>query len=216
MVLLQVALDLTDLDKAIKIASKVADVCDHDKLLLEAGTPLIKSWGMAAVRRLAQSFSDIPIVADMKTIDTGAIETELALKSGAKLTTVLALASNETITAVVTTAHKLKGMVIGDLICVGEKLERAKELYSMGVDTVCFHVPIDAQKTGWVDVNEVVKQIQRLRELPRIKIAVAGGITPETASLYSSAGVDILVVGRYIYAAPDPGEAALRLFEHIK
>ncbi|MEM1508732.1 MAG: orotidine 5'-phosphate decarboxylase / HUMPS family protein [Thermofilaceae archaeon] len=216
MVLLQVALDLTDLDKAIKIASKVVDVCDHNRLLIEAGTPLIKSWGVAAVRKLAQSFSDIPIVADMKTIDAGAVETELALKSGAKFTTVLALASNETVTAVVTTAHKLRGMVIGDLICVEKKLERAKELYNMGIDTICFHVPIDVQNAKRVNVNEVLRQIQRLRELPRVKIAVAGGITPETASLYSSAGVDILIVGRYIYAAPDPSEAALKLVERIK
>lgn len=216
MVLLQVALDLTDLSKAIEVASKVADVCDHGKLLLEAGTPLIKSWGMMAVRKLVQSFNDIPIVADMKTIDAGAVETELALKNGAKFTTVLALASNETITAVVTTAHELEGMVIGDLICVEDKLERAKELYSMGVDIVCFHIPIDVQKAKRVEANEVAEQIRRLKELPGIKVAVAGGISPETAPLYSSAGADILVVGKYIYAAPDPGEAALRLVERIK
>jgi 3-keto-L-gulonate-6-phosphate decarboxylase len=50
---------------------------------IEAGTPLIKSEGMNSVRALKENFGDLVIVADIKTMDTGAMEVEMAIKSGA-------------------------------------------------------------------------------------------------------------------------------------
>src|SRR5687768_2351640 len=71
---LQVALDEVNLDRALGYAREaVAGGVDW----IEAGTPLIKACGLDAVRELKRAFPGRTIVADMKTMDTGAFETEI-------------------------------------------------------------------------------------------------------------------------------------------
>ena len=77
---LQLALDFVDLERAIHIAEEaVAGGVDW----IEAGTPLIKSEGLNAVRALRRHFPNHVIVADMKTMDAGRAEVEVAAKAGA-------------------------------------------------------------------------------------------------------------------------------------
>ncbi|MCK4602096.1 MAG: orotidine 5'-phosphate decarboxylase, partial [Phycisphaerae bacterium] len=91
---LQVALDFVELARALKVAeAAVAGGADY----IEAGTPLIKSEGLDAVRRLREMFPDHTIIADTKTTDAGRIETEAAGKAGANVITVLGSASESTI-----------------------------------------------------------------------------------------------------------------------
>src|SRR5678815_2804907 len=91
---LQVALDFTILQRALKAA---AEAVAGGAELLEAGTPLLKSEGLEAVRQLKARFPAIPIVADTKTMDAGRIEMEMAAKAGASFATVLGAASPGTI-----------------------------------------------------------------------------------------------------------------------
>ena len=68
---LQVALDFVDLSRAMKCAEEsVKGGVDW----LEAGTPLIKSEGLNAVRKLRERFPDKTIIADMKIMDAGRTE----------------------------------------------------------------------------------------------------------------------------------------------
>jgi 3-hexulose-6-phosphate synthase/6-phospho-3-hexuloisomerase len=69
--ILQVALDLLELKRALQIAQESVD---GGADWIEVGTPLIKSEGMQAVRLLRDQFPHITIIADMKVADTGAIE----------------------------------------------------------------------------------------------------------------------------------------------
>ncbi len=62
----QVSLDLTSLDEALHVA-EIAVGAGVD--WLEAGTPLILAEGLRAVRGLHERFPDVPIVADLKTMD---------------------------------------------------------------------------------------------------------------------------------------------------
>lgn len=206
---LQVALDLTDLDKALSVAARVAEVCDHRLVMLEAGTPLIKTYGVSAIRRLAEDFGDIAVVADMKIADVGGLEAELAISNGARYVTVLAQASDETITSAVEVAHRLGGKVVADLMAtLKDPVYRTVELLRMGVDAVCYHVPIDVQMARGIRVEGVVGTVKVLKVVGVGEVGVAGGITPETAKALAKAGADVLVVGRFVYSAPDPGRAA--------
>ncbi|MHC4845423.1 MAG: orotidine 5'-phosphate decarboxylase / HUMPS family protein [Planctomycetota bacterium] len=91
---LQVALDFLMLSRAMKAAEEaMAGGAD----ILEVGTPLLKSEGLDAVRRLKERFGDVPIVADTKTMDAGRAEMEMAAKAGAKWATVLGVSSSSTI-----------------------------------------------------------------------------------------------------------------------
>ncbi|MCD6237689.1 MAG: orotidine 5'-phosphate decarboxylase, partial [Thermoplasmata archaeon] len=93
-VILQVALDLINAHRALQIAKEAVD---GGADWVEAGTPLIKSEGMEVVRKLKQSFPEKTIVADMKTMDTGAVETEMAAKAGADVVCILGASDDETI-----------------------------------------------------------------------------------------------------------------------
>ncbi|MEJ2365223.1 MAG: orotidine 5'-phosphate decarboxylase [Deltaproteobacteria bacterium] len=73
--ILQLALDFVDLKRALKNAQAgIAGGVDW----LEAGTPLIKSEGLKAVRELRALSPQTTIVADMKIMDTGRVEVEAA------------------------------------------------------------------------------------------------------------------------------------------
>ena len=78
MAILQVALDLINAKRAIQIAK---EAIEGGADWLEAGTPLIKAEGMQIIRELKKLGRKI--VADMKTIDVGAVEAEMAAKAGA-------------------------------------------------------------------------------------------------------------------------------------
>ena len=109
---LQVALDLTETSRALKIG-RLAVEGGAD--WLEAGTLLIKSEGLNAVRALKKEFPGRVIVADMKTLDAGRVEVESAAKAGAGVVMVMAVASDATIRECVDAGENF-GCLIGCLL----------------------------------------------------------------------------------------------------
>lgn len=197
---LQVALDLIHLKRAIQIGEEaVSGGADW----IEAGTPLIKSEGMDAVRKLREAFPGMKIVSDLKTMDTGGFETEIAAKSGASINTVMGAADDGTILEAVRMGEKYGCEIMVDLLGVEDKPARAKELEEMGVDYLCVHVSIDDQMMG----KTMTKDIEELVRFTSLPLAVAGGITPENAGLLASAGASIIIVGGAITKNPDVSKA---------
>jgi 3-hexulose-6-phosphate synthase/6-phospho-3-hexuloisomerase len=95
-----------------------------------AGTPLIKSEGLDAVRALRREFPAATIVADMKVMDAGRVETECAAKAGANIVHVLAAASDATIAECVEAARRYDARIAVDLVGLaveGRLVERALE-----------------------------------------------------------------------------------------
>lgn len=193
--LLQVALDLINAERAMVIASEaVKGGADW----IEIGTPLLKSEGVHIIRSMKKQFPHITLVADMKTMDTGSLETEIALKAGADIVSILAVADNSTIADAVKAAHTYGGAIMADLIGCSDVTHRAKDLENLGVQYLCIHVGIDEQMKGKTPHN-LVKKIVNTTKLP---VAVAGGINSETAAGLISAGALILIVGGAITKAP--------------
>ena len=143
--ILQVALDLLNAHRALGIAK---DSIEGGADWIEVGTPLIKSEGMEIVRKLKQTFPDKTLVADMKTMDTGALETEMAAKAGADIVCILAASDDSTILDALKSARDYGTKIMVDLIGVKDKVKRAKELEKLGVDYLCIHVGIDEQMIG--------------------------------------------------------------------
>jgi len=156
---LQVALDFIELNRALKVAGEsVKGGIDW----VEAGTPLIKSNGMEAVRRLREKFPNKTIVADMKIADAGRVESEIAFKSGADIVVVLGSASDQTIKECVEAAKNYGGKVMVDLMEGSANLERAKEVEKMGIDFISIHTPIDQQMTGNItfSLHKTIRQAE--------------------------------------------------------
>ena len=142
MALLQLALDFIDLDEAIDAAEKAKDYVDW----IEAGTPLIKSCGIMAVRALKENSPGKKIVADMKIMDTGALEVKLAADAGADLITVMGAADLSTIAEAIKKGKSMGKQVVVDTI--GIEAEKIEEIERMEPDYICPHVGIDQQRGG--------------------------------------------------------------------
>jgi len=198
--ILQVALDLLNEHRALTIA-KVS--IDGGADWLEVGTPLIKSEGMDIVRKFKENFPNKILVADMKTMDTGAFETEMAAKAGADIVCVLAASDDSTIIDAVKSARKYGTKVMVDLIGVEDKIKRSKELEKLGADYLCMHVGIDEQMIGKKPI-EILSSIVKTTNIP---LAVAGGINSETAADVVNAGASIVIVGGAITKAKDVKKA---------
>lgn len=186
--ILQVALDLLDLDRALQIAREAVE---GGVDWIEAGTPLIKSEGMHAVRILKQNFPNSVIVADMKVADTGALEVEMAAKAGADVICILADADNSVISEAVRAAQLYGVRIMADLINVGDPVARAKDLEALGVHIICAHVGIDQQMMGKDSVN-LLTTISGQVSLP---LAVAGGLDATSAGEAVRCGADVVIVG---------------------
>lgn len=201
---IQLALDHVNLSRAMKVAAEaVAGGIDW----LEAGTPLIKSEGLDAVRTLRKQFGDITIVADMKIADAGRMETECAAKAGADIIGVLALASDSTIIECIETARRYDVKIAVDLLGIEDiqqMAERAKQLEQMGAFSVCVHTPIDMQMKGALPL-EALKVVTQAVNIP---VAVAGGINSETAADAVKAGASVVIVGGAITKSSDAKQAA--------
>lgn len=195
--ILQVALDLTELARALQIAEEsVAGGADW----IEAGTPLIKSEGMEVVRALRAKFPGRTIVADMKVADTGTLEVEMAAKAGASVVCILADADDSVIEESVRAARLYGVRLMADLINAADPLERAEAVSRMGVDIVAAHTGIDQQMRG-------KDSLSLLRSLAgktgAAEIAVAGGIDADTAGQAVQAGAGIVIVGANIVKSRD-------------
>jgi len=193
---LQVALDLLELKRAIQIARESVQ---GGAEWIEAGTPLIKSEGMESVRSLKSEFPDHHIVADMKIVDTGFLEVEMAAKAGASVVCILADADDAVITEAVRAASVFGVSLMADLINVADPVQRSRELEALGIDIVNAHVGIDQQMLG----KNSLATLSSLREVVGIRIAAAGGFDANTAPRAVESGADIVIVGGAITRSAD-------------
>ena len=202
------ALDLLELDRSIQIAKEaIAGGADW----IEAGTPLIKSEGMDAVREMKKALPGVKIVADMKTVDTGAMEVEMAAKAGADVVALLATSDNSTIEDALRAARKYGVQIMMDLLTVSDPVKRSKEMEKLGVDYICVHAGIDQQMTGRdnIDLLDLI-----LKEV-NLPVAAAGGIDADSAADAVSGGAAIVIVGGNIVRSADVTGSARKIREAI-
>jgi 3-hexulose-6-phosphate synthase/6-phospho-3-hexuloisomerase len=193
---LQVALDILELKRALQIAQ---ESIDGGADWIEAGTPLIKSEGMQAIRSMRDRFPDSVIVADMKVADTGTLEVEMAAKAGANIVCILADADDSVVAESVRAARLYGIRIMADLINVKDPILRATELEMMGVDIICAHVGIDQQMMG----KNSIELLESIADQVHIPLAVAGGIDAAGAGDAVQCGADIIIVGGWITRSAD-------------
>lgn len=200
---LQVAMDLLTVEDALELAGKVAEYVD----IIELGTPLIKAAGLSAVTAVKEAHPDKIVFADMKTMDAGELEAEIAFNAGADLVSVLGSADDSTIAGAVKAAQAHNKGIVVDLIGVADKVSRAKEARALGAKFVEFHAGLDEQAQPGYDLNGLLSA----GEEARVPFSVAGGVNASTIDAVQRAGADVAVAGSAIYSAADPALAAKEL-----
>jgi 3-hexulose-6-phosphate synthase len=200
---LQVAMDLLTVEDALELAGKVAEHVD----IIELGTPLIKAAGLSAVTAVKAAHPDKIVFADMKTMDAGELEADIAFKAGADLVSVLGSADDSTISGAVKAARAHNKGIVVDLIGVADKVSRAREARALGAKFVEFHAGLDEQAQPGYDLNGLLSA----GEEARVPFSVAGGVNIGTIEAVQQAGADVAVAGGSIYGAADPALAAKEL-----
>ena len=204
---LQVAMDVLTTEEALALAEKVAEHVD----IIELGTPLVKNAGLSAVKAVKEAHPEKVVFADLKTMDAGELEAELAFSAGADLVSVLGSADDSTIAGAVKAARAHQKGVVVDLIGVEDKVTRAQEVRKLGAKFVEFHAGLDEQAKPGYDLSVLLTA----GEQARVPFSVAGGVNLSTIASVQRAGADVAVAGGSIYGAADPAEAARQLKEAI-
>jgi len=200
---LQVAMDVLTTDDALALAGKVAAHVD----IIELGTPLIKAAGLSAVTAIKAAHPDKIVFADLKTMDAGELEADVAFSAGADLVTVLGVAGDSTIVGAVKAAEKHGKGIVVDLIGVADKAARAREVTALGVQFVEMHAGLDEQAEDGFTFDTLLTDGTE----SGVDFSVAGGVTVETIAAVQKAGATVAVAGSAIYSATDPAAAAAEL-----
>jgi bifunctional enzyme Fae/Hps len=230
---LQIALNST-LEEARAIISQIPL---DERIILEAGTPLIKNYGAKAIetikrfweerifgfqteyenpwlekfvarmtaktkeRKILRQGKQIPlvpyIVADLKCMDRGEREVQIAKIGGASGAVVLGQAPVETINAFIETCEKYGLDAMVDMMNVNYPLEVLRKLKKLP-KVVILHRGVDEEKFN--PESEIpYHEIHRIKENYDIMIAIAGGDTINEVQRAIFNDADIVVVWKSFY-----------------
>ena len=200
---LQVAVDLLTTADALSLTNKVAPYVD----IIELGTPLIKSEGLSVISAIKAAHPDKEVFADLKTADAGFLEADMAFSAGADIVTVLGSAGDATVKGAVQAGQKHGKKVIADLIGVADRVDRARELYKLGVAFVELHAGLDEQAQPEYSIRALLDD----GKVAGVPFSIAGGVKIDTIAAVRDAGAEVAVAGSAIYTAQDPAAAAKAL-----
>jgi bifunctional enzyme Fae/Hps len=209
---LQVALDIPKWEHMARV---VKELPRNDHLIIEAGTPLIKRYGVDIVGKIKEIKPDTFVVADLKTLDTGNLEVRMVADSGADAVVISGLAPLRTMEKAIEEAKKTGIYSSLDMLNVDNPIEVLSELTVGGLmpDVVELHRAIDVEleeKHAWGNIAEI-KRIGG-----KILVAVAGGIREDNAPEAISGGADIIIVGRGITNSGDVEGVSRRFLRLLK
>ena len=198
---LQLAIDLLNKEDAAELANKVKDYVD----IVEIGTPIVINEGLPSVQHLNDNIDGVKVLADLKIMDAADYEVSQAVKFGADVVTILGVAEDASIKAAVDEAHKHGKQLLVDMIAVQDLEKRAKDLDDLGADYIAVHTGYDLQAEGQSPL-ESLRKVKSV--ISNSKVAVAGGIKPDTIKDIVAENPDLIIVGGGIANADDPVEAA--------
>ena len=193
--IVQISLDITDLNEALRTA-ETAIRAGVD--WLEVGTPLIIAEGMHGVRALRSRFPTVPLVADLKTMDGGWLETELMARAGATHVVVMAQAHEETIKCVVQAGKDFGVKVMGDNLACSDMVAGARRLEDLGCDYVTHHIGYDERRGIAARGERMPSPLDELREIVDavgVPVQAVGGLTLEQSIRTPEYGAPLVVIG---------------------
>lgn len=208
---LQVALDLDNMEDMERIIDSLPN---RERILIEAGTPLVKKFGVGIISKIRELRKDAFIIADLKTLDVGRIEVKIAADETADAVAISGLGTLESIQKAIQEASKQGIYSILDMMNVDNFVEKLKSL-EYKPDILLLHRNVDLE-TYKAEKGEKLEDVTEWGNISQVKkilgenklVAVAGGITPDKVDQALASGANIIVVGRYIIGSRDVRRAA--------
>ncbi len=197
---LQIALNSTPFEgKGI-----ISQLPSSDRIIIEAGTPLIKAYGKNGIRQLKEAWQaqlgddfNSYIAADTKCMDRGKTEVQIAVAGGANAATVLGGAPLETINYFISSCEELGIDSMVDMIGIEQPFKILRRLKKMPT-VIILHRGVDEET---FDKNKPIPylQINKIRSSFNTLISIAGGDTIREVQRAIFNDANIVVVWRNFY-----------------
>lgn len=198
------------LNSSLEEAREIISVLPaSDRILIEAGTPLIKIHGTRAIQKI-KLWSPLGayIVADNKCADLANREVRLMAEAGASAATCLGIAPIETINNFIEECKKFNLDSMLDMMNVEDALSVLKKLKKPPT-VVILHRGVD--ETEFSKEKQIpYYQIKQIKGHYNILVAVAGGDTIKEVQRAIFNDADIVVVWKNFY---EPSEETASLAE---
>jgi bifunctional enzyme Fae/Hps len=216
---LQIALNST-VDEA---RSVICQLPKNDRIIIEAGTPLIKHYGASVISKLYGWWlsnldtSNTPpyIAADLKTMDRGETEVMIAKEAGASAAIALGQAPVETINIFIEACQRAGMDSMIDMMNISYPNNVLRKL-KKPPDVVILHRGVDEEKfnkdkpTPYIQTNKVLSSYN-------VMISIAGGDTIREVQRAVFNGANIVVVWKEFYhSTRDTGKLAEEFLKEIK
>jgi len=216
---LQVALNST-LNEAYSI---IDNLPSSDRIIIEAGTPLIKAYGQQAIHNLYSwcqqknfNVGVTPyIAADLKTMDRAETEVVIAKSGGASAAICLGQAPIETLNSFIASCEKegLDSMV--DMMNIEYPINVLRKL-RRPPDVVLLHRGVDEEKFN-KDKPIPYIQINKVLSTYNVMISIAGGDTIREVQRAIFNGANIVVVWKeFFHSTTSTGKLAEEFLKEIE
>jgi len=198
------ALDVTEKKKALEVAHACAPHLDAIKL----GYPLILSCGLSLARDLEDE--DLPLIADFKVADipnTNRLIVEQVFDAGFSSVICHGFTGKDAIQACVDTTSDYGGacFVVAEMSHPG-----ATEFFHEKTAARIAHLAMECGADGIIAPATRPDHVRMLRDIVKGRKILSPGIGAQGGDPDRIAGlVDGIIVGRAIYEAEDPAEAAM-------
>ena len=173
------------------------------RIIIEAGTPYIKQYGMNGVRLIRKLWRGL-VVADLKITDGAISEVRYAVNAGANAVTVMGSAPIETIDFFNEYCENLGVYSMIDMLGVDNPLRRLLPLKHKP-NFMVIHKGRDEE----TNVRSIIryKDISKVRGKYDVFIAVAGGIEADGVRKAYFNGADVVILN--IISRGDPNQGIL-------
>ncbi len=193
-----------------EIAVMINSLPLSDRIIIEAGYPLIKTYGVRAIatiknlwmqKALAHIFN-LYIVADLKCMDRAFTEVEAAASAGASAATCLGLAPLETINEFIKRCEEIGIDSMLDMMNIEYPFEVLSELIKPP-KIIMLHRGVDEGEDNR-EKEVPYHEIERIKSVYEdVLIAVAGGETIREVITGAFNGADIIIVWRLFNESPE-------------
>ena len=161
-----------------------------ERILIEAGTPLIKREGMRAVQTIRALWKGY-VVADLKTSDGAEGEVEMARQAGANAATIMGSSPNESLNFFVARCAELGMDAMIDMMGVADPLHVLMKLHKPPA-VVILHRGRDEENTRGKVIQ--YRHVNRIHSKYDVVISAAGGVDLKEARSAIFNGASIVVV----------------------
>lgn len=192
---LQVALNgsLSDAANILRVLPQ------SERILIEAGTPYIKRYGLEGIRFIKRTRPFSYVVADMKTMDRGETEVRLAKEAGASAIIALGSAPVETINVFIESCKNLGMDSMVDMMNIAHPIKVLRQYKKMPT-VIILHRGVDEEAYNR-DIPIPYLQINKIRASYDVLISIAGGDTIREVQRAVFNDANIVVVWKEFYQA---------------